>query len=338
MATYYVREQGAIVRKKDERLIATKDEQIVAEIPLHNLDQLVLLGNIQLTTPAIALLLQTEVDVVFMTVHGRVRGRLIANESKFADLRYKQLQILMDEKKSLVLARSIVTGKLTNQRALLQRRTRESSESAIRSPASAAIAGIAEMLARVKSAESPDSLRGLEGKAGAWYWGAFRLFIPAAWGFTQRVYHPSTDPINALLSFGYALLQKDLTAAVRLVGLDAYLGFFHVIHYGRPSLALDLMEEFRPLIVDPLVLMLVNRDLLHLTDFRRGQEADKPVLLNEDAVERVIRAYEERATERVRFPLTGEQATYRRCFELQTRQMARVIQSEASGYRAFIVE
>jgi CRISPR-associated protein Cas1 len=194
------------------------------------------------------------------------------------------------------------------------------------------------MTARSQAATSSESLRGFEGKAGAWYWAAFRMFVPAGWGFKQRVYHPSTDPINALLSFAYSLLQKDVNAAVQLVGLDPYLGFFHEIHYGRPSLTLDLMEEFRPLVVDSVVLNLVNREILRVSDFSKTKDAAKPVLLSDDAVERVIKAYEDRVTTRVRHPLTGEQVTYRRCFELQTRLMARVIQGEASGYRAMVLE
>jgi CRISPR-associated protein Cas1 len=338
VATCYLREQGAIVRKKDERLLVVKDSQTVAEIQMHDLDQLVVMGNIELTTPAIALLLQSQVDVVFMTVHGRVRGRFVANESKFAELRLKQLQVMSDEQKNLALARPIVVGKLTNQRFLITQQSRTTTNAEIRAQASATIAGIVEMTARAQSATHLDSLRGFEGKAGVYYWHAFLMLIPPGWGFRGRVYHPSTDPINALLSFGYALLQKDITAMVQLVGLDPYLGFFHAIHYGRPSLALDLMEEFRPLVVDSVVLNLVHQGIIRPADFSKTREADKPILLTDDAVERVIRAYEEYVTMPVRYPLTGEQTTYRRCFELQTRQMARVIKGETAGYQAMIVQ
>lgn len=338
MATVYLREQGAIVRKTGERLVVVKDSQTVAEIQLHNLEQLVVMGNIELTTPAIALLLQAQVDVVFMTIYGRVRGRFVANESKFAELRLKQLQMMSDEQKNLALARPIVIGKLTNQRHLLARRSRLPAHARVRAEVSTAIGGIVEMTARAQSAASSESLRGFEGKAGAYYWSAVRMFVPAAWGFKQRVYHPSTDPINALFSFGYALLQKDVNAVAQLVGLDPYLGFFHEIHYGRPSLVLDLMEEFRPVLVDTVVLELVNHEMLRLTDFQKTKDAAKPVLLTEDAIERVIKAYEERVTTHVRYPFTGEQTTYRRCMELQTRQMARVVKGEQDAYRAMIVE
>lgn len=338
MATYYLREQGSMVRKKDERLIVVKNSKEIAEVQLHDLDQLVVMGNIELTTPAIALLLQAQVDVVFMTIYGKVRGRFVANESKFAELRLKQLQVMSDDKRNLALAKPIVYGKLTNQRFLVARRSRESSHGDVRTQASATIGGIVEMIARSQAAVSIDSLRGFEGKAGAYYWGAYRLLIPPEYAFRGRVYHPSTDPVNALLSFAYALLQKDITAMVQLIGLDPYLGFFHEIHYGRPSLALDLMEEFRPVIVDPVVLNLVNRGVIKPNDFSKTKDADKPILLTDEAIERVIKAYEERVTTQVRYPPTGEQTTYRRCFELQTRQMARVVKSEQAEYKPMIWE
>jgi len=343
MATYYVREQGAVVRKQDERLIVMKDGDTVAEIPLHQLDQLVVMGNIQLTTPVMALLLKSAVDVVFMSLGGRVRGRLMANESKFAELRLKQLQAMSDARANLALAKPIVVGKLTNQRAFLLHATPPppgplprlmTGEGVLRSgQIEKSARGIAEMAERAKSADNADSLRGFEGKAGAWYWPAFKVLLKNDMGFANRVYFPSTDPINALLSFGYALLQKDVTASVQLVGLDTYLGFFHTVQYGRPSLALDLMEQFRPLVVDPLVVDLVNRDVIGPGDFIRGADKAKPVLLKEDAVKRVIQSYEERITAMVRYPLTGEQATYRRCIELQTRQLARVVKGETPAYQ-----
>ena len=166
---------------------------------------------------------------------------------------------------------------------------------------------------------------------------AFKTLLQNDMGFANRVYYPSTDPINALLSFCYAFLQKDVTAAVQLVGLDTYLGFFHTVQYGRPSLALDLMEQFRPLVVDPLVVELVNQDIVGRQDFARGSEKEKPVLLKEDAVKRVIQRYEERITAMTRYPLTGEQATYRRCIELQTRQLARVVKGESPAYQPMMV-
>lgn len=337
MATYYVREQGAVVRKQEQRLLVTKERgDRLAEIPLHQLEQLVVMGNVQLTTQALALLLQSEVDVVFMSTRGKVRGRVVANESKFAELRLKQLQVMSDELANLALAKSIVVGKLANQLAYLRLALQPRSDGVApkdRGQIDKSTRGIAEAMIGAQAAGNADSLRGFEGRAGAWYWPAFRTLLKDELGFTQRVYHPSPDPVNALLSFGYALLQKDVNAAVQLVGLDPYLGFFHTVQYGRPSLVLDLMEEFRPLIVDPLVVELINRGVIGRQDFTKGPEAERPIQLSDQGVRRVIEQYEMRVTTPVKYPFTGEQTGWRRCLELQTRQMARVVKGEARVYQ-----
>jgi CRISPR-associated protein Cas1 len=338
MSTYYVREQGAVVRKQEQRLLVTRERNaVMAEIPLHQLDQLVVMGNVQLTTQALALLLQSEVDVVFMSVHGKVRGRVVANESKFAELRLKQLQMMSDELQNLALAKSIVVGKLANQLAHLRRAANTRSDGHLpkdRGTLDKAMRGIAEMMVSAQATGNADSLRGFEGKAGAWYWSGFRALLKHDLDFKQRIYHPSPDPVNALLSFSYALLQKDMNAATHLVGLDPYLGFFHTVQYGRPSLVLDLMEEFRPLLIDPLVIDLLNREAIGKQDFGKGPDKDRPLVMTDAAVKRVIEAYEQRVTKTITYPFTGEQTMWRRCLELQTRQMARVIKGEAKGYRA----
>lgn len=354
MATYYVREPQGVIRKQDERLIVTRDDKTVATIPLHQLDQLVLIGNVQLTAAAVAALLQREVDTVFMSASGRVLGRWLSNESGYAELRLRQLQAMSDPAFALRLARAIVVGKLRNQRGVLEAAIgrgqvkppaaeadapplrlplrRPPAAPAGSGPLAQAIAGIAQMTEAARTAANPDSLRGYEGKAGAYYWPAFRALLKDDMGFKQRQYHPSPDPINALLSLGYALLQKDMTAAVRIVGMDAYLGCFHTVQYGRPSLVLDLMEEFRPLVVDRLVLRLVNQGQVTRRDFVQEPTAQKPVVLAEAALKRVVAAYESLVTAPVRYALTGEQTPWRRCFELQARQLARVVKGEAAEY------
>ncbi len=334
MSTIYVREQGAVVRKQGERLLVTKERAVVDEVQMHDLSQLVVMGNIQLTQPATAMLLRSNVDVVFMTTYGRVIGRLLHNESKFAELRLKQLQAMSDEKTNLALARQIVLGKLTNQRALLMRARVNHAE------IDKGVRGIGTAIENAKQADNSDTLRGFEGAAGARYWAGFRVLLKNDFGFNARVYHPSPDPVNALLSFVYALLQKDVMAAVQLVGLDPYLGFFHTIQYGRPSLALDMMEEFRPLVCDPIVLNLLNLGIVQARDFLKTGNAERPIVLAEDAVKRVIEKYEERVTNKTRYPFPPEvqDTTWRRVFELQTRQMARVVKGEDSVYRAMVKE
>ena len=336
MPPVYVREQGAIIRRRGERLIVVRDGKTLLDLPLIHLDQLVLFGNVQLTAPAVAMLLQAEVDVVFFSRYGKFRGRLVHTGSKFARLRHAQLQKMSDAQTSLDIARHVVAGKLHNQQALLR-------TWAVQAPASVqgqvqrAVAGIGRMLERALTTPSPDSLRGFEGKAGADYWAAFRALLAEDWGFRSRQYFPPPDPVNALLSFGYALLLKDVTAAVQLVGLDPYLGFLHTIDYGRPSLALDMMEEFRPVLVDPLVLEMVNGGEVTAAAFERTANPRRPIRLTDATTDALIQRYEARLEMRAVHPDAGGQTAYRRIIELQVRRLARLILGKAKRYRPFLV-
>jgi CRISPR-associated protein Cas1 len=199
-----------------------------------------------------------------------------------------------------------------------------------------------------------DELRGREGNAAREYFGLYRRLLKPprdgnAWGFDRREYYPPPDPINALLSFGYTLLLNDIIASCQMAGLDPDLGFFHAIDYGKPCMALDLEEEFRPLIVDSIVLYCANQPILRLSDFEAGQsrqaEEDedgettraRPVQLNEAARKRFIALYETRMNEQVYYTPSGEQTTYRRVLELQAYQMGRAILGEVESYTPLLV-
>lgn len=330
--TVYVREQGAVVRKRGERLVVSKGYEELMDLPLVHLRQLALVGNVQLTTQAVALLLQHEVDVVFFSQYFKFRGRLVAGGSKFAQLRHAQLQAMSDEARALEIARWVVLGKLANQRMLVQRQTADYGQAKPPRALSEAISGIAAMSDGATRAENIDSLRGYEGKAGAFYFGAIKALLDPAWGFQGRAYYPPPDPINSALSLGYSLLLKDAVAAVQLVGLDPYLGFFHVIEYARPSLALDVMEEFRPIVVDSLVLELVKRRRLTPADFVKTGRPERPWEMSDSGMAVMLQGYEERLQSQVRHPVAGEQVTYRRCLELQVRQVARLVLGKAERY------
>jgi len=332
MTTVYVREQGSTVRKRGERLVVTKDGEELMDMPLMHVEQLAVVGNIQLTTPAVASLLQNEVDVVFFSSRFKFRGRLMATGSKFAQLRHAQLQAMNDEAVTLRLAQHIVVGKLSNQRTLLQRRLGGSVKGSARRTLEEAVVGIGRMAHAGTQAESLDSLRGYEGKAGAYYFGGIKALLDPGWEFQRRAYYPPPDAINAALSFGYSLLLKDTTSAVQLVGLDPYLGFFHAIDYGRPSMALDIMEEFRPILVDTLVLALVGERRLTPADFVRTGRQKRPIELSQSAVEMFLRAYEERLATRIAHPVAQQRTPYRRCLELQARQIANIVLGKATSY------
>jgi len=321
-------EQGSVLRKADERLIVTKGEEVIDDIPLIKVDRVVVMGKgIKITTPVVFCLARRGVDLVYLTQRGGFVTRMEGGGSKFGQLRHAQAMTVGDDEKVLSIARQVVLGKLTNQRALVKRHAGGEPWG------QKAVEGIDRMLARLDGARDVDVVRGLEGQGAALYFSAFRHLLKQDLGFTKRVYYPPTDPVNALLSFGYTLLLNELIGAVQLVGLDPYLGFFHVIDYGRPSLALDVEEEFRPLIVDSVVLYMVNKRVLTGADFTKPQGEKKAVYLSEKGRLAFIKAYEDRVSTRVAYHLTGEKNTYRRCFELQVRHLARVILGQDKVYR-----
>jgi CRISPR-associated protein Cas1 len=364
MTVLYVQEQGALVRREGEEVRVTREKQVLSRLPVREVEQVVLCGNVQLTTQAAALLLQHEVDVVFLSFHGAFRGRLIKGGSKFAQLRHAQLQFSGDERRALAAAKGIVRAKLSNQRNLLVGlaqagnagtvpqggaapgdRLEQGSRGDRPAPAergrpkpevavilAQAIDGIERMRRDSQLAQDADALRGYEGKAGAFYFAAVGALLDRSWSFEGRKYYPPPDPFNAVLSFGYALLQKDIAAAVQLVGLDPYLGCFHAMQYDRPSLVLDLMEEFRPLTVDGMILGLVLGGKLRPAEFTFTGDAERPVELGATLLPRIIQAYEVAATRAIVHSPSGQQNVLRRCYELQARIFARVVMGGREGY------
>lgn len=341
MTILYIREQGAVVRRDGERVVVTKQQgrsrqvKRLAQLPIREVEQVVLYGYVQVTTQAVALLLEHEIDIVFLTSYGRHLGSTQQSGSKHARLRHAQLRFSGDEQASLAAAKRIVQAKLANQRNLLQELTRDIPRPLTASLISAA-QGIDQMRHECQRANTLDSLRGFEGRAGAFYFGAIRQLLDPSWAFQGRTFHPPPDPFNALLSFGYTHLRKDVTTAIHLVGLDPYLGCFHALEYDRPSLALDLMEEFRPLTVDRPVLTLVTEGTIKPGDFIFTGQRNRPVELGPALISRWVAAYEERMAQVILHSPSGQQNTVRRCLELQTRLFARVVMGEHPIYEGLV--
>lgn len=351
MTVLHVREQGAVVRREVEQIRvtrqdkATRKQQLLARAPVRDLVQIVVYGNVQVTTQAAALLVEQRVDLVFMTLYGKFVARMSGIEDQFAQLHQAQMRLSGNEQTALAVAKKLVQAKLLNQRNTLQAIAAQITgkrpapgamvADAIQGLPKAA-AGIEEMRRASSRAGNVDALRGFEGRAGASYFGAIRALLDPRWGFEGRKYHPAPDPFNALLSFGYALLQKDMTAALRLVGLNPHLGCFHALEAGRPSLTLDLMEEFRPLAVDRLLLDLVRTGALTPTDFTFTDNDARPVELGEALLPKVIEAYEKHMAATLLHRPSGQENTLRRCLELQARLFARVVMGERKEYEGVV--
>ena len=265
----YITTQGSAVVKEGGHLLVRLGKDTHRTIFVHKVSQVILCGNVTLTPPARAMLCKNGIDVAFLTKNGRYLGRLASPEPKNIELRKRQFRLADDPAFGLAFARAVATGKLANQAAVLMRIQRKRDD---RRPAEAArrLRALAE---RAETAESIEALRGYEGEGGAIYFSQFNRGFDEDQGFVKRVRRPPTDPVNAVLSLLYTFLYNQVYSAVRQVHLDPYLGYLHAHDYGRFSLVLDLMEEFRPVIVDTLVFALFNmRTLKRDEDFRIEEE------------------------------------------------------------------
>lgn len=332
MPPLYVTEQGAKISITGRRLVVAKDEQELAVVPLVKISEVVLLGNIGLTTPAIKTLLAEGIDVAFLNLDGRYCGRLVGPPTKFGGLRMWQYLRVQDAGYRQRTAQAIVAAKLCNARTLILRYNRERRDEAL----SAAAASLHQLIERVGRTETMNATMGVEGQGAAIYFGVFKRLFKDPWPFEKRVRRPPTDGLNVLLSFGYTLLSHALESAVNLVGLDPYLGLMHVTEYGRPSLALDLVEEFRSIVVDSIVLRVCNERLITMENFAEQDDAQRPILLDDAGRKRFLQEWEARLALEFTHPLSGDKTVYRRCFELQAREMARAMQS-GEIYRPFTV-
>jgi CRISP-associated protein Cas1 len=330
----YLTEQGATLRKEGGLLTVTKDNQTLQQVWAIKVEQVVLLGNINVTTPVIHYLLKEGIDCVFCSSHGTYHGRLFSTESRYGLLRQRQLQAASNASTKLDIAREMTRGKLMNQRTMLLRYLREREDSALQ----AAAEGIHRCLDKLDHAQETATVMGLEGQGSALYYTAFKSLLKQDLGFEARVRRPPTDPVNSLLSFGYALLTYGMEAAVRIVGLDPFVGFLHSTEYSRPSLVLDLIEEFRSVVVDSVVLRCINTRAISLEDFEPPDEARKGVFLTQAGIKKFIKQYEERVQTTVMHPIDKIQVSYRRSFELQTRHLARVVMGQETTYQPLLVK
>jgi len=350
MATLYLTEQYSVVKVEGEALRvqlptdrATKQAGKVVRIPLAKVDQVMVLGDITLTTPALHVLMERRIAVHYLSAHGRSYGALTADPAKNAGLRLAQYGLHRDMPRRFAAARQCVAGKLLNMRTSLLRYARARDSAPTLDAAAQQIRGCLRTLARLEPPALIDpndrmnglgQLLGLEGSASAAYYGVFGELLRGDWTFPGRVKRPPTDPVNALLSFGYTVLSNQAVSLVCAVGLDPAIGVLHQPGFGKPALALDLMEEFRPLIVDSVVITMINTGQVALSDFTDALGAYR---LKDEPRKQFLIKLEERLNTRVQHPVFGYQATYRRCIELQARLFAKYAQGELERYTPFTV-
>lgn len=321
MAILYVTESQAKISLKN-KVIVVEYPDAVHEFPSLRVEKMVIFGNAHIDTNVITHCLKENIDVVFLGNKGQYFGRLQGPDTKSPEVRIAQYKVSSDSKKCLPLAKRFISGKLKNMRVVLQRNSDGST------PFVMAINRLAELQSSLEQAASLETIRGLEGTASRIYFSVFGKMVAPRFTFEKRVRRPPTDPINSLLSFGYTLLLYDMFAAVAQVGLDPYLGILHEDKYGRPSIALDLIEEYRPTIVDLTVLLLVHKRMINPDDFYVTDEG--AVLITNPARRKFIEQYEKRMNTKVQY-IQGErreQLTYRRTMIKQAYKLARTLKGE----------
>lgn len=331
----YVQAHHAKVSRKGETLEISVKDQKAAKVRLNDASQLVLMGNVYVTTPTLHELLRREIPVSWHSYGGWFLGYTQGLGHKNVELRTAQYQASFDEQICLRLARSWVAAKIANARTLARRNWRpdEKPEQLLQV--------LKRSVDAARRANSLQSLLGIEGDAAARYFGAFKSLIKQpkeegvdnfVFDFSTRNRRPPTDPVNALLSYAYALLTRAWTVTLATVGFDPYRGFYHQPRYGRPSLALDMMEPFRPLIADSAVLQAINNGEVRPTDF---VSAAGSVNLKNDGRKRFIGVFERRMSQEITHPLFGYKLSYRRLLELQARLLGRTLLGDLSEYPNF---
>jgi len=320
--TVYVAQAGASLRREGNLLVVQVGKERRASIPTHDLGQLVLLGNVVLTPSALDLIVESGIDAVLLSHGGRYRGRIGAGPSGNVGLRLAQYAALTAPARALEVARTIVKGKAANQRTFLLKHARRHGLTDSLRRAAVAIRAACE---RCDLAEDLDEVRGCEGAASAAYFRVFGELVRAeGFRFDGRNRRPPMDPVNALLSLGYTLLLGTVEAAIQIVGLDPYLGSLHAPLANRPSLACDLVEEYRAALVAPLVVAAVH----HQAIAQDGIEASgpgEPVVMKREAITSLVQAYERRLAAHAHYPPAGARLTWRGIVEQQVRLFARAV-------------
>ena len=338
----YLNTQGLFIGKTSEMLVVKEGGKVTQQIRLREINQVNLFGNIQLSTQAVQTLCELEIPLIFHSQHGYFNGMLQGTGLKNILLRREQFRMADRTECCLKIAKSLIIGKIRNQRVLLMRNHVN--------PPAEALAALKRLSHRVERATAPESLLGIEGTAARIYFQHFAGMLKPGdspidpgvalpepprykFDFRGRNRRPPRDPVNALLSLAYALLAKDLTVIAAAVGFDPYLGFYHLPRPGRPALALDLMEPFRPLIAESAVLTAINNRMVYPEHF---VEAGRGVTMTASGRKALFRAYEQRMDQLVTHPLFDYRVSYRRLLEIQTRLLARVVSGEIQTYPVFV--
>lgn len=329
--TVYVDTQGAYLNRVKDHLVVRLQGEKETTIPLNDLAQLVLLGRVEISTPAVHALAEKGIPTMLLNAYGRFIAAVQPAPAKNIELRRRQFAQTAEPDARLRLARKWIAAKLRNSRTLLRRFARNHPEHA--EPLDAATDELKRLERQAERATTLDRLLGLEGNAARVYYACWpKLLRQELFDWTARSRRPPRDPVNAVLSFAYTLLTKDAFAAAMVAALDPYCGAFHADRFGRPALALDLMEPFRPVVADSVALSLVNNRRIAAGDFTQTKHA---CLLNRSGRRALMQEYEARMADEIEHPVTKHKLALRRCLELDARLLAAWFRGDKPDYKPF---
>jgi len=332
----YLTSPDAFLGLEDEALVIKKEDQPTKKLPLLNLEGIVCFNYTGVSPFLMGACVQRNINLTFLTPNGRFMARVNGPVSGNVLLRKKQFALSEDEDKSLAIARNCVLGKIYNQRKVLQRAKRDHALLLELDQFDAVIADLKELLENAQLAASKAELMAIEGNAAKRYFSLFDQLIfqqKDHFFFYERTRRPPTDPMNALLSFLYVLLANETASALEAVGLDAYVGFFHADRPGRQSLALDIMEELRPVLCDRLALNLVNRKQISGKGFSLKESGG--VLMDDETRKVVIVAWQEKKKEELLHPFMKEKVPYGLLAHVQALLLARHLRGDLEAYPPF---
>ena len=330
----YINQQKTYLHKERETIVVKHEDKKLGQFPIHNIGNIVCFGNVMVSPFLMGFCADNNVNLTFYTEYGRYLCQVVGKPVGNVLLRREQFRWADSEEKSAEIAGLMISAKVANSRAVLQRELRNHGES---EPVSAVIKQLAATIRNCKVSSNVDHLRGLEGEAAANYFGVFNELIHVDdFVFNGRVRRPPTDAVNALLSFAYSLITQECVSALTGVGLDPYVGFLHKDRPGRPSLALDLLEEFRSYWAERFVLTLINRKQFQKKDFIT--EATGAVRLTDTARKSFLTAHQERKQQEVQHPYLQEKVPIGLLPHCQAMLLARHIRGDTRFYTPFLVK
>lgn len=316
MSVLYIKEQGAVVQKRSERILVTHNNKTLAEIPFDNIESIAVIGYIQITSQALYQLMQKGIEVNYFSFSGKYLGSTASETSKNIFLRLAQYDLYQNQARRLEIAKNIVANKIENQIFII-RNYRWEQENILWKDE---IIQMRNLVDKVRQSGSTNELMGIEGKASNIYFKGYGRMFKCKFEFHERNRRPPKDPINVIISLGYTFLTREVSSALEAESFEMYLGFLHGIRYGRKSLPLDIVEEFRQLVVDRLVLRLFNKRIIQEFDFTFEEEK---VILNEEGFRKFCKEFERWMTEK---EYSGREQNFRTCIRNQAKQLKNAVQ------------